>query len=1415
MFSPDAANHTHSLRSKRTRQAAGNDDSIKLPQAKRKRSALRRDTFVEPLTEASLDEIASRETAQLKRENHGSDSQAAADAATTTTTSTNPSNIHQNLSIRGGRKTDKRTERGVGTLTLASNDFYTVSQLPALPDPIRNRPSVPYTCLISPEHGYALALTHTDGIIWPYNSSATSPSSKDVISFKLPLPPAAASDPLPLATFTARSASGEPGVLVVSPKWGKVVYWETITSASTRLPGQNAAGVHGNIPGMYSGETVQALTNAEPSGFVLTFNYGRVAHLTVRDSVGRPAIGVQFLRKSNAAPRGGIFGSIRNVFGGSGRKGTPMVRPARAAKGQRDVVIVTDDADFELWRTQTGAEHALLLSTNFKDSLLQSLSPHVSGSPGQSLQFKILDFELGRPGREVASKEQSTLTPLVVLLALDTLDKALYFLVEMSVDGSESDIKAIHPVKCYHEQPTSEGQWRPKLIVAASQPLVFIVFETAVVLFSLARIIESPSSQLLMEKQSLPDPFQDCISFQDDTIYRVLGSVSEDVDDQAACLIAVQGFGLVRFTSLNRNNNEIDVDDYQEQITAKSKIEQAVFFGTIKQNPFNLSSGSNAQFSVDEITDAAMEISSEILSSTSKFLPRGGPSIDANLKLRAKTHDDLVDHLLRQYSPLVTRNLRYMLLWNGEMLAAAQAVWKVQEDIQRRYPLKDREGSYLEFCLFALGENRHKKYPDAKKGETDLVRHWLLNNVEKVEFLLDELADDFAELDPMDVRSPQVVGEYFIEALDLTIAAFTAAFKFREDRAASYGLDDDIFEDGVLVAGYPPTAGVPWTSKPESIRRAAQLLDHVCNYLTEWWDYSPADAKSKKKKMPVDENGRPYIGPSKQVLDDIASRLPREVGIFNSINNEEIVNAIRHQEVIQQTSQLRVQVRNAIDAERRPRMIHAIQNIAPFNYIGAIELAEKLQDPGLLVNLTTQYVVMLGAEAEAFPDLRVKNNRKIREMQDRTEGYYDRFGNGWAYANFSRKIQNGELGTLLVEGQQNGGKKQPLLTWFLKKGMKRGQEVGKLSWINDVVGEDNYSRAEATLVDVAEKQESDLSNKMTELSLAKLASFAAIEAQYEGQANTLAGRQARKQQCRLKELEFGNRLAIIEIQTRLSNHINAAVGATIDAKAGEDVAIQIFAKKTTDKAPALRRLLIAGLKGIMNEHPLSAEKLIDVLTLMDIISIDVNPDEETDPSILGSEFFLALQVVEYADDKVLPLQLKKELRKMIWRRAMVRDDWNNLNATAGKNDQQVEEMWHKSLAFRTLDLLFQDYKERTRIGDEVDVEAQIFTPEQILGENAADSENGAEAAQNDATLPMEEVKESKESAASGKATKKPPAFVLPLALARRFSGNNTELEGVTRDMAKEQQRLRDFVNKAQLGIHFEGLVRSARDLVMG
>ncbi len=203
-----------------------------------------------------------------------------------------------------------------------TNTAYTVSKLPALPDRIRADSQSTFRNVhlihgsftdqyidrqhgaIFSSNGYALTLTHTHAIVWPYTSTTTSP---ETFTFALPYPSKHASDPLPLATLVSPSTSSEePGLLVVMPISGKIAYWESISSAATLdFIRQQRTGVEDAIHGMFSGEYVVELVYAESAGFMLAFSTGRLAYMSVRDSHGRPAISVQFLRSGLGSSGGG------------------------------------------------------------------------------------------------------------------------------------------------------------------------------------------------------------------------------------------------------------------------------------------------------------------------------------------------------------------------------------------------------------------------------------------------------------------------------------------------------------------------------------------------------------------------------------------------------------------------------------------------------------------------------------------------------------------------------------------------------------------------------------------------------------------------------------------------------------------------------------------------------------------------------------------------------------------------------------------------------------------------------------------------------------------------------------------------------------------------------------------------------
>jgi len=1273
MSSTDTPSHSHLLRSKRNR-TSGTDDSIKLPATKKRRSALRRDTF-EPLTQSSLNGIAGRPHSDA--ETNGAPVEPEQRPARTA------SQIRE-LTLRGGKKTEKRSERGTGLLTLSTNDFYTVSQLPALPEQIRARPTVSYSCVISPENDYILALTHTDALVWSYNASASTPTSRELLSFKLPFPPAVTEDPLPLAAFTSKSANGEPGIVVVSPKWGKVVYWETLSSATSYAPTPSANGVQASIPGMQPGDYVTEIVPAEPAGFILSFKRGRVAQLTLRDQVGRPGIGVQYMSKQSiGSARGGIFGSIRNVFGANQRSGTAMVRPGRVARAQRDIVVCTKDGEIEFWTNNLLTGNHLSRTLSIKDQILAGLEAQIEHDLLQHpIQFKIADFCLTTTpsSHELVRRNDTDSSSITMLVALSSHAKSMYYLVEATIAEDTAQVRVVHPIRCYSDDIADDKDFRPRLCISSAFATAFVVFEKAIVIMSVAKIAESPSSQLLGEKTALPIPFQDCIRLQDNTIYRTINFAAEVHESGPSCVLAIQGFGIMRVVSHLPNDSEIEVEDVVTQLSAKVRLEQAIFFGTKNANPLDLRRSHRDAYSLQEIRKAVLTVSKEIVESKSRHISMSSSSTTEHLQQRAKALQNLIEYSLRTYPDCLGRGERLTLLGNAEKIAAAQALWKVQERIQATYPRKDdREVSWLIFALRALSE-KYQKYPDPEKGESDHVRHWLLYSVFAMARLLNELQDAMHELLEMQVTDPRVVCDYFSEGIELWSTVLHTGFKFREDNAALYGLGNEAFQDGVLLSGYSVDSDmpVPWTSGTELLHHGQNYVHDACDFLSEWWNYAPAQhngtatLKTKKaKSIPTNMEGEPYDAPSKAALTQLADRLPQQVELLNRVITEA---TILHRLQIDASSQSQVEKDRCfkeLDLELRSIVRDGIRSISPFNRDGSIALAEALKDSSLLVELNLGYLADLGQDLMTHPEDEKAVRKKIRAVQDHVETYFDLFGNDWAYAHFGSMIERGELGRLIGEGQIDGGKKQPYITWFFDTCSKHDKRLGKIAWINNVIGENNYDAACRTLEDVADTEEADIWSKKTEICLAKLAGLAAME----DSDSTI-------NETKIDKFDF--ELEYLRIIESVAFHVSASFLDAVDDEAAVQLAVERYVPKTiltNKKSQQLRKHLSKTLYKLVTNQTVSLTELIDALTLLQLDQLD--PDLDVD-DISTEVFPLALQAIDLASSRDVDPQQKDNIRKTVWRRLLIKDDWSKLNQTAGKSDDQVKQEMQRSVLFITL-----------------------------------------------------------------------------------------------------------------------------------
>jgi nuclear pore complex protein Nup133 len=223
------------------------------------------------------------------------------------------------------------------------------------------------------DSGYALSLTQTHAIVWPYAAHISSP---ETFTFAIPQPSKHKTDSLPLGSLVSASASStEPGLVIVIPTTGKITYWESIASAATLNLKLQRNGVDLTIPGMLSGEKVIQILNAESAGFMLAFSSGRIAYMTVRDGQGRPAITVQFLRSGNGTANTGIFGSLRNALSSSSWHGDiAAIRAGRQEKiGERNVVVATKKGKLQSWNMHRGGHTSLVAESEGRETIVLAI----------------------------------------------------------------------------------------------------------------------------------------------------------------------------------------------------------------------------------------------------------------------------------------------------------------------------------------------------------------------------------------------------------------------------------------------------------------------------------------------------------------------------------------------------------------------------------------------------------------------------------------------------------------------------------------------------------------------------------------------------------------------------------------------------------------------------------------------------------------------------------------------------------------------------------------------------------------------------------------------------------------------------------------------------------------------------------
>ena len=1031
------------------------------------------------------------------------------------------------------------------------------------------------------------------------------------------------------------SGVGELALLVITPG-GKISYWESVSSAaSADSLRQKKQGVYGAISGVLSSETITSVTEAEPDGFVVASSAGRVFHVSVRDPQGRPVITTLLLRGNNASS-GGFLGGIRSVFSSANwRKDIVAVRagPVRG-KSRRHCIIATALGIFQVWDLVRHSTKILDFELDARSYIMDALMGLTGDTKDD--EFSVLDFTLFP---NTASTMEQEGYRLLVLIAVKRQQRVHYRLVDLRIHDETLEINVVHPITCWNRPQTDDASrsiFKARVLLPEPAHSAFVIFDKCLVMVSLAQVEETPDLQLQLESNLLSDPFQDVLFFARDVDYHVVGCAMDSADrmsEKGACLLFVDGFGLIHAGAFPAKEGE--AVDQRRAAACRSKIEQTIFYGSTTGNLLDFSIGLDVTSWQDaEIEAAAIQINDSILNCKSKYIATISPSMEAQLKQRAVALSELI-RCVKKWK--LSRSSKWHLLWSAEKMAAARAIW---QSYTSHLSSKRPEDKVLLTELLDMMSEKFKHENNPEVGETDVVRHYLINDISGIELVIPWAEQALEELYTEGVRDPVQQASLISQANDIQIGALEAAFRFREAHADIYGIGRDVVEDGIYQGNYEDLPDF-WTSVQETVVKVKELAD----LSRESAIHNATSPREGELSINMD------------VLTKLAKDTPRLVHLCCKVYDERC-------RVLKSRPNPQSQADGdalfyAFSQIRKELFVKLVDIELPDE---GLQLAEKYDDVVAIALVMTKINGVL--QERIFDPANTEEEQQDldeREMfyREKIKSYFQTFGYKWAEAFYTNHLETGTLSQLV---DQNG----PYMTDFLRS----RPDLVKLNWLNEVCKAQNFKKATESLL-VAQGQDTSLWNKKIVLSMGKLAILAAKEkSQIDDEAVVKTVRKADR------------RLAIIEIQERLYAYTRPLLRSAIDETAAVDLAMESFGSRVRKK-PVLSKALRQNFEKLVGNRVLEPEELVDTLTLM--TATDQIVDDE---DFAGQRFFLALNLLNLStyDD----YERKDLHERTVWRRCLIQDDWTSLNQTELKSDEAVARETEGTALFKTLKAGFYD-----------------------------------------------------------------------------------------------------------------------------
>lgn len=1038
------------------------------------------------------------------------------------------------------------------------------------------------------------------------------------------------------------------------PTSGKITYWESISSATTLdFMRQQRTGVEDTISGMFSGERVIELVNVEAAaGFVLAFSSGRIAYLSVRDAQGRPKVSVQFLRTSLGPTSGGFLGSIRSALSHSSLQGDiAAVRANRSSKqGECTVVAVTSKGRVNAWRIHRGGHHDLLAELDLRPATLDAIrQADATRSTLGSDFYKIIDFCFVPKGLSPKYAEMSRLRQLpasdhqqhlLLLTSFDDKDQCRYSLIEVVIQTESShedsvDVGMVRPISSFTTPPSSHALAKPRLYLPKPALIAFLIFDHATVVASVAQPPESPDSQIMQDNHTLPTVFEDVIDIRHDPPLEIIGSGFEEpqtydaVDDEVrsariktknpTAVLLVQGVGTMR----------VAVPECQRfasvtppKLTAKSKLDQAVFFGIKEDNPLLFDAQHNIRFSDKEYGVAALELSEEILTSAGPHLSPLAAKLDDNFKGRVRYLDKIMAHI-NSIGVNLDRSTKWQLLWNAEKMHVASILWRKHEEFLLMRPANSKKTIVAEIVEYIRTEEKSK--PDRARGETDELRHWFIHDIHRMELFIAWAYEVIkhnskAKLDTVSLT------RMVYEASDIYNSTIRDAFAFRQTHLELYGLRDEKLDHGILEDHYSGLL-TPWTANKfvaNNVKRQVELA-------TEWVKQDPQSLTEEQKILI--EKTRAILPEMTEIYLSVLQELTR--WNFASGDPKLISEAQKYEELYKEDCHAKV-----------------VSLSQSGNWEAAIKIAETHRSMHALAEVLVREIALLREDlddSEASADQTERIESAMAEREDKVQECFETYGEDFAFPFYDFLFATFGVDALL---EYDGDKRYKTVY------LRARPELAKVSWINDIVSEDDINHAANTLLDLALAREQHVWNKKIELSLGKLARMAESSGPASKPSVQEIAINGATGDMQLDAID--RELNVITVQTEFyETQIQPVISVALDESEELGLVQEAFAPEFPPKCKILNQLYEDAMTRLLNHEALDPLTFIDLLTLIKL------PRETGDE--MADQFFLAIQVASnglHGDERY-------QAERLIWRRCFLREDWTAINNTTLKLDEET------------------------------------------------------------------------------------------------------------------------------------------------